>query len=604
MSEPDSIHVLFKAARRKDAPNEAESNAVTELAGILGGLPLALVHAGNYCDTSKITFSEYLERFQLYRSKLMTMEPPLQLDKYSYSTYTSIKLSYSLLGEQARGLLHLLAFFHPSSIHLDILRAASKHRYQPDREDMLLPWDDQHDGAVDALRRLLIPDDSWDIYMDLLLNQLQSFSLITVSHSGDHQTITIHTLVQSCVLDTLSLDVFSHYFSMTVLVLSGCSHDEERAIFQHLSVHITELESRKMTIHPNHLSAFAYIMFINGNYEESMRIREKVRDECRRVNGDEDISTLRVSYRIATCHWRLQRLAEAEELIRRVMKAQKRVLGDDNDEVLLSYRLLAHILRDLQQTEEAEKILMRLLALHMIKYGQEHSKTLSTQLSIVTNLHTQKRYSEAEALSRYILPIMTEVLREGDAITLYTSNILSLALMGQEKWAEAGAILSGLVVKTTTLRGKHHPNTLMFQFNHTQYLIYQENLDEAKGILQYIVGVQEKVLGMNHTHTVESRNRLQNVIRAQKARLLSNIIPPRPPSIVNSSLKSTREFVRFNHLWHIFLLLFNPERTPGLEGVEIALEARGLPWSGVLATLAAVAVPFVLLRSLASLFSL
>jgi tetratricopeptide (TPR) repeat protein len=373
MSESDSIQVLLKAAQREGAPNEAESNAVTELSRLLGGLPLALVHAGNYCDTTKITFSEYLKRFKSHRSKLMTMQPPLQLDKYSYSTYTSIKLSYSLLDEQARDLLHLLAFFHPSSIRLDILQVASKHGFGLHQNDVLLPWDDQHNDAIDALRRLLIPDDSWsDFYIDLLLNQLQSFSLITMSHSGDHQTTTIHPLVQSCILDTLSPEVYGLYFFIVVLVLSSCSYEDEVPLFQHLSVHITELESRKMTIHTNHLSALAHICYRNGNYEEAMKRWEKAREECRPVNGGEHRSTVCMSYWIALCLNSMHRLEEAEELLRGVIKAQERILGEDKDDVLQSYQLLADILRDRGKAEEAEKILKRLLALSESKFGQEH----------------------------------------------------------------------------------------------------------------------------------------------------------------------------------------------------------------------------------------
>jgi predicted ATPase len=57
MDEQDSIHVLLKSAEREGAANGAESDAVTELSRLLGGLPLALVHVGSYCDTMKITFS-------------------------------------------------------------------------------------------------------------------------------------------------------------------------------------------------------------------------------------------------------------------------------------------------------------------------------------------------------------------------------------------------------------------------------------------------------------------------------------------------------------------------------------------------------------------
>jgi tetratricopeptide (TPR) repeat protein len=516
MGELESIQVLLKAAQREVASNEAESNAVTDLSRLLGGLPLALVHAGNYCDTTKIAFSEYLERFKSHRSKLMTMQPPLQLDKYSYSTYTSIKLSYSLLDEQARDLLHLLSFFHPSNIRLDILRVASKHGFELHKNEELLPWDHEHNSQSDTLQRLLMPDGSWsDVYIDSLLNQLQSSSLITLSHSNDRTSTTIHPLVQSCILDTLAQEVYTLYFSMAVIVLSSCSFTEELPLFQHLSVHIVELESRKMVIHPNHSSALAYMLYKNGNYEEAMKRREKVREECRRANGGEHRSTLRMSFWIAECLLFMQRLEAAEELIREVVKTQERVLGEDSDAVLDSYQALAEILKFQQQTEEAETILKRLLALSENKNGQRHRRTLRIQWSLAANLHLQKRYSEAEALSRSVLPMTKEVLGDDVDTTLATLNTLSAALMDQGKWAEAEDILRELITKTTLTRGKHHPHTLLFQFNFTLCLIQRESFDEAEKILEEVVKVQEKILGKDHPSTINSRTQLEYVIRQQ-----------------------------------------------------------------------------------------
>jgi tetratricopeptide (TPR) repeat protein len=548
MSEGDSIQVLLKAAHREDAPNEVELDAVTELSRLLGGLPLALVHAGNYCDTTKITFTEYLERFQSHRSQLMTMEPPLQLDKYSYSTYTSIKLSYLLVDEYARGLLHLLAFFHPSSIRLDILRVASKYGFELDEGNELLPWGDQYKNQLCALKRLLMPDDLWsDFYIDSLMNQLHSYSLISLSHSKGQTNVTIHPLVQSCVLDTLAPEAYRLYFSMAVLVLSSCSRNQKSALFQHLTPHMVELENGKLAIHPNGSSSLAHIVYVNGNYQEAMTKWEKIRDECRRVNGDAHKSTFWMSLSIGVCLYRTGRSEEAEAMIRMVVATQEKALGKDAGDVLLTYRLLGDILSDQGKTEEAEKMLARILILNKSKYGQENWRTLDTKLSLADNLHVQERYSEAEEMLKDILQKMKEVLGEDDVLTLRALYILSTALINQKKWVEAEDILADLISKQTINYGNHHRHTRTSLYNLTLCLSRREKFDEAERILEEIVKVEERTLGKDHPSTIQSSNQLEYVIRQQqKIRSSTNNQPPNPSSDGDCSPRRTKKSVRIN----------------------------------------------------------
>jgi tetratricopeptide (TPR) repeat protein len=361
--------------------------------------------------------------------------------------------------------------------------------------------------------------------------------------------------------------VYTLYLAMAVVVLSSCGYDVELPLFQHLSAHIVELESRKMAIHPNYSSVFAYIFLKNGDYEEAMKRREKVREECRQANGEEHISTLRMSYWIAVCLLNMQRLEEAEEVIRRVVKTQEKVLEEDSNDILDSYRILANILRSQQQTEEAEKILKRLLALSESKNGQRHWRTLGIQRSLAVNLYIQVRYSEAEALSRSVLPMMKEVFGEDDDTTLQTLNTLSIALIGQGKWAEAENIFSDLITKATLTRGKHHPDTLLFQYNLTLCLIQRESFDESQKILEEVVKVQEKLLGKDHPDTIDSRTKLEYVIRQHRVPRSTNSQPPHSPSNGQSPPKPTRESARNNHLWDNILLFFNSKRrTSRLEG--------------------------------------
>jgi hypothetical protein len=167
MTDSDSIQVLLKAAQRDLDGNEEEMASAIELCR-----PLALVHVGCYCHTAQKSFSKYLKIFKEHRSKLMEMKPSAQLDEYSYSTYTSIHLSYSLLDESARKLFHLLAFFHPSSICVDIFQAAVQCE---DLHWEAVPREEQYDERLSVLRQILTPGGSWnDIYIDNLLHRLQT----------------------------------------------------------------------------------------------------------------------------------------------------------------------------------------------------------------------------------------------------------------------------------------------------------------------------------------------------------------------------------------------------------------------------------------------
>jgi tetratricopeptide (TPR) repeat protein len=541
MNESDSFQVLFKSAQRERTRDEKESRAAIELGKLLGGLPLALVHVGCYCDTTKITFSEYSERFKSHRSKLMAMQPPLQLDKYSYSTYTSIGLSYSLLDEYSRDFLHLIAFLHPSNIHLDILRIASKSGFDLDWVWNLSPRDDQFSGHMDALRQLLTPNGFWsDVYVDSLLNQLQSFSLISLSKWNGQTNITIHPLVQSCILDTLSPEAYSRHFHMAVLMLSCCCRPGAASLAQQLSTHISELEIRQVDIHLKDAACFAYIFMMSGNFEESMKKWARVRDRCEEVNGKKHRLTLQMSYLVAECLCRMREYEAAESMIRGIAKSQEMIFGELDGDTIDSHRLLANILSDQHKTEEAEKTLKHLLALSEARYGRENRRTLEIQSSLVGNLAAQGEHAEVVTFSRKVLPIMKAVLDEEDEdLTLYTMGIMSRALTQLGGWAEAEAIRSDMIARETIKYGRHHPNTLNSLFSFTFCLAQRAEWDEAEMIIQEVLEARRRLFGMNHHDVIDALAQCNYIAEQRLLHVANNEVsdtfdPPHPVNPVSS----------------------------------------------------------------------
>jgi tetratricopeptide (TPR) repeat protein len=441
----------------------------------------------------------------------MEMKPALGVDKYNYSTYTSIRMSYSLLDRGARALLHLLAFFHHSSICLESIRVASKYGYRGPEWDVV-PREGQYRKHLTTLQKLLTPDGSWsDFNMDDLLNQAQSFSLISLNDASEHTSASIHPLTQSCILDTLSSEEFNLYFHMAALVLSTCSRDEEIPLFQYLTMHIAELESRKVDIHPTDMASFSYILYRGGQYEASLKRWEMVAEGSKKVNGEEHSSTLQALYRMADCLHFLDRSDEAEELSRSVTKTQERVLGLSDDRTINSYELLAEILTLKGKTKEAEDHLQKALVSNRNKYGEDHWRTFDIQSLLAANLFYQMRYTDGEQILKDILEPMKEALGEDDLITLYTLSTLSRGLMDHEKWDEAQTILDDLVEKRTRIYGSHHPFTLNSLYSSAICRSERGMFDEAKTIFSDILELQERSLGNDHADTIETRKALERI---------------------------------------------------------------------------------------------
>lgn len=515
MGAHNAMDVLLRAAQLPTAATPEDEKSARIICEALGGLPLALVQVGCYCYSSKLSFTQYLRRFECQRAKLMRAKPNLQLDAYGYSVYASVGLSYSLLETPAQSLLHLLAFFHPFSIPLEILRIAAKYEFLGDWE--WLSRDEHHIERLKRLRELLIPEGEWDdIYIEELLNNLQSSSLISLSSSNNLTSITIHPLIQSCTQDTLSPPDYSLYHLMAMHTLGSCSRYTELAILRHLTQHITEVESRNVEVHVNDRAAFGYSLFSTGFYKESMRTWQKTREECCEREGPKHQSSLRATYWMGRCLRLQNRCIEAEALLRDVVDTWREVFGEDDHDAINCYYELATLLTMQAKTVEAEKMLRQVIALRTKKYGEEHRGTLSTISTLSDNLSLQKRYSEAEKLLQIHLPIMKEKLGSKNDVTLFASNYLSVALNGQGKWKEAESILQEAVTGLKEVYGKEHPYTLVALHNLSVSIYKGGDLTEAQKIQQEVLQIRVKKHGNDHSFTTQTREALMETTQAME----------------------------------------------------------------------------------------
>ena len=114
-----AVAAEFLAARTRDA----DRRAALELAGELGGLPLALEQAGAYMQASGRGIAEYLGLFRARRAELLGKGDPAGYDKRVATTWA---VAFTALGQAgpAAGLLRLVACCAAEDIPLPLLLRA------------------------------------------------------------------------------------------------------------------------------------------------------------------------------------------------------------------------------------------------------------------------------------------------------------------------------------------------------------------------------------------------------------------------------------------------------------------------------------------------
>ena len=166
---------------------DADEVAARELAGLLGGLPLALEQAAAYVQATGTTLARYLPLFRDRQADLLARG---EVPGHPADVAATIGLALSRLAEQApaaAGLVRLLAFLAPEPVPLALLLATDR------AADRLSP-------AVAAAVGGLLGD---EVAAGDAIAALRRYSLLTPAGDG---LVLVHRLVQAVTRARLPAD--------------------------------------------------------------------------------------------------------------------------------------------------------------------------------------------------------------------------------------------------------------------------------------------------------------------------------------------------------------------------------------------------------------
>jgi tetratricopeptide (TPR) repeat protein len=294
--------VAFLLARS----GSSDQAAATEIAELLGWLPLALEQAGAYVRQTRLPLATYLDRLRQFPSLTVARGRPRDRDPAdTVATTWQVSLDRVRLVPGAAGLLEVCAFLGPEGIPRELF---AQH-LDPPAGDLAGLADDPFalDEAIAALRR---------------------FALAKASE----QTLTVHRLVQQVVRDSLDPDQQRHR-AATALRLVHAAFPADH----------TNPEAW-----PGYARLLSHALAVSG-YSQDLDVEPE--SAARLLNEAGSYLLRRADY------------TQARALFERALSIREARLGAGHPDTATSLNDLARVLREQGDLEYARPLIERALAI-------------------------------------------------------------------------------------------------------------------------------------------------------------------------------------------------------------------------------------------------
>src|SRR5216683_1165361 len=491
---------------------DPDRQAALDLAGELGGLPLALEQAAAYMQATEDSLAEYLELFRERRPDMLTRGEPTG---YIKTVATTWALAFRELGQAASGasgLLRLLAFCAPEAVPLRLLlqaRPGVPERLGPDVAPVLVPLLEDPLAAKDAIAAL------------------RQHSLISPPVDG---SVSVHPLVQAVTADQMSAELAAAWRQAAAAVIEATIPDDtDTPATWHNLAHWTGesgdpagardqfaalLPVSELVLgadHPDTLADRYTLAYWAGKAGDPAGARDQfaallpVRE---RVSGALDPSTLGARANVA--HWTGEAgdPAGARDQFAALLPVDERVFGPDHPHTLSDRHDLARWTGEAGDPAGARDQFAALLPVLEQVLGPDHPRILDDR-SLLADW-TGKAGDPAGARDQFaaLLPVDEQVLGPDHPRSLDDRSLLAYWTGKAGDPAGARDQFAALLPVGERVFGPDHPHTLSDR--HELATWAGEAGDPAGARDQYaaLLPAREQVLGADHPRILDDRSLL------------------------------------------------------------------------------------------------
>ncbi len=282
------------------------------------------------------------------------------------------------------------------------------------------------------------------------------------------------------------------------------------------------------------------IATLQGQYAEAEKLLNQALETQRKVLGAQHPDTLNTMNILATDYFREGKNAQSEALYSEALEIQRRTLGPEHRDTLGSMNNLGLVYWRQGKYAQAEALEAQTLEIERRVLGPEHPGTLKTMGNLADVYAEQGKLAQAEALDSQIVEIERRVLGPEHPTTLTSTSGLADDYDQRGKFAEAESLDSQILEIQRRVVGPEHPDTLL-SMNNLGYVYYERGkFEQAQALLSQALEAQRRVLGSSHPDTVRTIFNLADNYRAlgksDQAEALCRkylAISPNNPGLIN-----------------------------------------------------------------------
>ena len=467
---------------------DADRRAALELAGELGGLPLALEQAAAYAQASGETLAGYLSLFRQRRPDLLGRGEPTG---YPGTVATTWRLAFEDLRQTppgAAGLLRLLAFCAPVAIPLRLLLQP-----RPGLAGQL--GEEVAPALVPLLEDPLAADDA--------IAALRRYSLVIPAVGG---LVSVHRLVQAITVAQMPDELAGAWRGAAAAVIEAALPDDPRspetwAVFASLLPHVQAAPANNSS----GMGRVSSYLGHSGSYAAARDLQQRVLDTQVRVWGAEHPDTLRSRGRLARWTGEAGDAAGARDQFAALLPDEERLLGAEHSYTLAARAGLAQWTGEAGDAAGARDQFAALLPDEERLLGVEHSYTLAARAGLAQ--WTGEAGDAAGARDQFaaLLPDEERLLGAENPHTLRIRS--NLAYWTGQAGDAAGARdqFAALLPDEERLLGAENPDTLRARGNLARWTGEAGDAAGARDQFAALLPDEERLLGAENPDTLRAR---------------------------------------------------------------------------------------------------
>ena len=471
---------------------DPDRRAALELAGELGGLPLALEQAAAYVQASGDSLAGYLAMFRQRRADMLDRGEPIGHSQTVANTWSLAFEDLQQAAPGAAGLLRLLAFCAPEAVPLRLLlrpRAGLARELGPEVAVALRPLLEDELAAKDAIAGL------------------RRYSLISPAAGG---AVSVHGLVQAVTVAQMRAELANAWRQAAAAVIEAAIPEDPElpgawtdfaAVLPHAQAALAVTSAG--------LGRVASYLGYSGSYVAARDLQQAICRAREQVLGAEHPDTLSARAEVASWTGMAGDAAGARDQFAALLPVEERVLGAEHPETLIARGNLARLTGEAGDAAAARDQFAALLPVEERVLGPGHRYTLTARSDLA--YWTGQAGDAAAARDQFagLLPLYERVLgpEHPDTLAAVRGNLAHWtgeagdAAAARDQYAALQPVYERVL-------GPEHPNTLEARHDLAGWTGFAGDRAAARDQLAALLPIRERVLGPEHPNTLLTRAEL------------------------------------------------------------------------------------------------